>query len=618
MVVRGEDGLAADHVVEMLGHRPGDRHAVVGRGPAADLVEQHEAPAGRPVEGRARFAHLHHEGGLAARQVVRRADAGEQPVHRADHRAPSRHERPHLREQHAQPHLPEQRGLSRHVRPGQQDDPAGLVEPHVVGNERLARHHPLDHRVAGPLELDGEPSVDLGPRIALAVREVGQGAPHVELRQRRRGHLHPGDYLGHGAPQRVHELGLAGRDPLLGAEHLRLILLELRRDVPLGAGERLPPLVVVRDSRLVRVRHLDVVPEHLVESHLEGRDAGALPLARLEGGDVLLAAVPRVPELVELAVVAGADRVAFRELHGRPLHERARELVAQIRQEVEALRRALEQRAATPVLQTVEGGAGVGEPEDGVAQRPEVARRRAPQRCLAREPLQVAHAVQGLSHPVAPARVGHEHPHRVEPRIDRRGIHERREQPAAQQPGPHRRHRAVQHLEQRRPGRSRPEWLHELEVAPRHLVEREHVARAEQARAGEMRETGGLQFARVPEQRARGAQRRPIARLHPKPVERSQPERARQVLAGELGVELPDLAFGPGGPIRERRDAPVRRHDFGRLVARQRGRELFGRHGLEHELAGRQVEGGDPRGDAAGIHRHQEVVAVLLEPVVRA
>ena len=132
-----------------------------------------------------------------------------------------------------------------------------------------------------------------------------------------------------------------------------------------------------------------------------------------------------------------------------------------------------------------------------------------------------------------------------------------------------------------------------------------------------MRETGGLQFARVPEQRARGAQRRPIARLHPKPVERSQPERARQVLAGELGVELPDLAFGPGGPIRERRDAPVRRHDFGRLVARQRGRELFGRHGLEHELAGRQVESGDPRGDAAGIHRHQEVVAVLLEPVVR-
>ena len=98
----------------------------------------------------------------------------------------------------------------------------------------------------------------------------------------------------------------------------------------------------------------------------------------------MLAAVPRVPELVELAVVAGADRVAFRELHGRPLHERARELVAQIRQEVEALRRALEQRAAAPVLQTVEGGAGVGEPEDGVAQRPEVARRRAPQRRLAR------------------------------------------------------------------------------------------------------------------------------------------------------------------------------------------------------------------------------------------
>ena len=84
VVVGGEHRLAADPVVQVLAHRPGDRDAVVGGGAAADLVEQHQAARGGVVEDRAGLAHLHHEGRLAAGEVVARAHAGEEPVDHAD------------------------------------------------------------------------------------------------------------------------------------------------------------------------------------------------------------------------------------------------------------------------------------------------------------------------------------------------------------------------------------------------------------------------------------------------------------------------------------------------------------------------------------------------------
>src|SRR5207249_5220278 len=53
--------------------------------------------------------------------------------------------------------------------------------------------------------------------------------------------------------------------------------------------------------------------EDLVEADPEGRDRGALPLARLERGDVLLPPVARVLELVQLAIVARPDGVRSEE-----------------------------------------------------------------------------------------------------------------------------------------------------------------------------------------------------------------------------------------------------------------------------------------------------------------
>src|SRR6266516_897330 len=93
--------------------------------------------------------------------------------------------------------------------------------------------------------------------------------------------------------------------------------------VALRAGLGLTPLVVAGHAIAVRVRHLDVVAEHLVEPDLERADPGALTLARLQARDVVLATVAGVLQLVELAIVARANRVTVRRLGRRPLHEGA-------------------------------------------------------------------------------------------------------------------------------------------------------------------------------------------------------------------------------------------------------------------------------------------------------
>src|SRR2546422_5643904 len=77
-----------------------------------------------------------------------------------------------------------------------------------------------------------------------------------------------------------------------------------------------------------------------------------------------LAAVARVLELVELAVVARADRIPLRELGRRSLYERARQLVAQVLEQVEAIGRLLEQRRPAPRLEAVERGTHVGRSEE--------------------------------------------------------------------------------------------------------------------------------------------------------------------------------------------------------------------------------------------------------------
>ncbi len=107
----------------------------------------------------------------------------------------------------------------------------------------------------------------------------------VERGQRARGGQQVGRARRDAAADLVEQLVLEPAPPLVGAEHLGLVLLELGRDVALGAGQRLAPHVLGGHPRRLRVRHLDAVAEHAIEAHAQARQPGPRALALLEPGD---------------------------------------------------------------------------------------------------------------------------------------------------------------------------------------------------------------------------------------------------------------------------------------------------------------------------------------------
>ena len=59
--------------------------------------QQNQAALGGVMQDVRGFFHFHHEGGFAARQGIRRADAGKNPIDDPDARLRARHESAHLR-----------------------------------------------------------------------------------------------------------------------------------------------------------------------------------------------------------------------------------------------------------------------------------------------------------------------------------------------------------------------------------------------------------------------------------------------------------------------------------------------------------------------------------------
>ena len=133
VIVRSEERLAVD-ADQVLRDGPGDRQAIVGARAAPDLIQHHQAPAGCIIEDVGGFVHLDHEGGLAARQLVVRADPGEDAIDYADGRAIRGYERADLGHQRDEGHLAEIGRLAAHVRACNDVHPALGVQPAVVRN----------------------------------------------------------------------------------------------------------------------------------------------------------------------------------------------------------------------------------------------------------------------------------------------------------------------------------------------------------------------------------------------------------------------------------------------------------------------------------------------------
>src|SRR5690606_3419596 len=154
-IVGGKQRVTANFLRQVLGGGPGQRKAVEGAGAAAHFIHQYQAVLGGVVQDVGSFGHFHHERRAAAGNVVGRAHSGENPVHRPQNGTIGGNKAAGVGEQGDQGGLAHIRGFTTHVRAGDYQHAALLVDQQVVRNEGLVqqllhdRVAPLFHFKAG-------------------------------------------------------------------------------------------------------------------------------------------------------------------------------------------------------------------------------------------------------------------------------------------------------------------------------------------------------------------------------------------------------------------------------------------------------------------------------------
>jgi len=87
-----EQSFCAHLVVQVFNDGPGKTQTVKGAGAPADFVEDNQAAGGGIVKNIGGLAHLDHEGGLSAREVIAGAYPGKDTIQKIDARLVCRDE----------------------------------------------------------------------------------------------------------------------------------------------------------------------------------------------------------------------------------------------------------------------------------------------------------------------------------------------------------------------------------------------------------------------------------------------------------------------------------------------------------------------------------------------
>src|SRR6185437_5109569 len=173
-----------------------------------------------------------------------------------------------------------------------------------------------------------------------------------------------------------------------------LIFLECRRHVPLRTCERLPALIVVRNSVAVRVGEFDVVTEYTVVADLERADSSSCALLALNTRDSILSAIAQRAQLVQITVEAGTNGWIFTQRNRRALDQQVDDVVTQLLARVPACKNRLQCITSDPARCSLD----VRQSRDRIAQCAQLARSDAARGDFCREPLDVAHTIQRCAH----------------------------------------------------------------------------------------------------------------------------------------------------------------------------------------------------------------------------
>ncbi len=309
--------------MQVFGDSPGDGYTIVSTRAAPDFVHQHQTAVAEVVEDAGRFGHLDHEGTLAPAQVVAGPHPGEHFVNQPDVRRTGGNKAPHLRHQHDERRLSQQRRLARHIRAGDDDDLLGFaVQEKVVRDVAFAQWQLLlDHCVATVPDVEFLAFVDDGLHVVILPRHRGERTQRVQHRHNAGILLNGGDVLNGSGDEVVENPRLDGKNPVFGVQDFLFVFFQFGRDVALGVDERLLANPLGRHLAFVGVAHFQIVAKHLVEGHFQGRNARALDLAFLDFEQVVFARESYAVEFVEFGIDPALDHAALSTQNGRIVAE---------------------------------------------------------------------------------------------------------------------------------------------------------------------------------------------------------------------------------------------------------------------------------------------------------
>ena len=276
----GEERFRAHLIVQVLHNGPRQREAVKGARAAPDFIQHNQAARGGVVENVRGLGHLNHEGGLPTRQIIAGANAGEDAVHEVNACFRRRHKAAGVREQGEQRHLPDVRGLARHVRPGDERDLrqvragfgslAGTTgQRGVIGYKAFVGELLFEHGMPAVADLQATRIADQRFDEIIEPRGFGKRTKDIQLGERGRCLLDLFQLTEHSFAHALEEFILQLHAAFLGAENLALHVLQLGGDETFTVGNRLLADVMRRHLVQIGPGDLDVITEHRIEPHFE-------------------------------------------------------------------------------------------------------------------------------------------------------------------------------------------------------------------------------------------------------------------------------------------------------------------------------------------------------------
>ena len=311
MIVRCKERARPALLGDVFHCRPGDGKAVERRSAASHLVQDEQALRRGIFQDGRHFAHLHHEGGLAAIEVIRSADAGKNAVGQGDIRRGGGHKAAHVGHEHDQGYLTHIGGFTRHIRPGDNHHAVLIVQVRIIGHEHCAAKPFFDDRVASIDDFVAPLIVDGRAHIFIFLRHARQREQYVQRLERACRSAQARQSLLERFPNLTEKLVFQAHGIFLSAENFSLQFFEFIGNETFAVGKRLFADVAVRHQVVKRARNLDIIAKNAVVADFQVFDPGFLTLAALHLRKVCLAVLRYITQFIQFLGITGADHAAF-------------------------------------------------------------------------------------------------------------------------------------------------------------------------------------------------------------------------------------------------------------------------------------------------------------------